>query len=339
MIGKRFDSIRILNEGEVKLFDRLVSVIIPVYNVELYVEEAIQSIQKQTYKNIEIIIVDDSSTDKTYSIVNHLKQHDPRIKLYKNKKNYQIATTLNRAFLNSTGEYIVRMDGDDISMPDRIEKMVSALEKNNEYDLLGTSMTTMDEKGKVIGFTAHYSSEILLKSILKYVIPMSHIWIAKRIVYDTLGGYREISGAEDDDFIFRATSYGFRYTNLENYYGYYVRLGREGNSNSLLGLKKLKMRDYTYTLFLEQIKSGGKDTFSKNNLEKYIESNVISTKIYGYSSYFLYKAIESKGKKKYFHFIIFSLLSCISPYQVKYLYGRYRYRLIVKKHRKDNDPI
>ena len=114
------------------MFDRLVSVIIPVYNVELYVEEAIQSIQKQTYKNIEIIIVDDNSSDKTYSIVSHLKKHYSRIKLYKNEKNYQISTTLNRAFLNSTGEYIVRMDGDDISMPDRIEKMVSALEKNNE---------------------------------------------------------------------------------------------------------------------------------------------------------------------------------------------------------------
>ena len=56
------------------MFDRLVSVIIPVYNVELYVEEAIQSIQKQTYKNIEIIIVDDNSSDKTYSIVSHLKK-------------------------------------------------------------------------------------------------------------------------------------------------------------------------------------------------------------------------------------------------------------------------
>ncbi|NQV78496.1 MAG: glycosyltransferase, partial [Lutibacter sp.] len=78
----------------------LVSVIIPVYNVELYVEKAINSIINQTYQNLEIIIVDDCSTDKTYSIVESLSKKDKRIKLIRNSKNLKISKTLNKALEN-----------------------------------------------------------------------------------------------------------------------------------------------------------------------------------------------------------------------------------------------
>jgi len=308
--------------------NKLVSVIIPVYNVELYVEKAIVSIINQTYKNLEVIVVDDCSKDDTYKIVKELQKKDSRIRLYKNEINSQIVTSLNKAFFNSSGEYIIRMDGDDISMPDRIEIMVDFLE-NNDYDLLGSSITAIDTNDNIIGYTKHYANQEILNKTLKYTIPMSHIWIAKRKVYETLNGYREISGAEDDDFVFRATSLGFKYTNLENYYGYHVRLGRDGNSNSLLGLKKLKMRNYTYKLFLEQLKNSGKDSFSDENLIKYIKSNIFIEKLHYYSNNFLYKAIEFKGKQQYVKVGLYLLLSCISPYQIKYLYERIIYKIIV----------
>ena len=101
--------------------NKLVSVIIPVYNVEKYVKEAIQSIQNQTYINLEIIVIDDGSSDKTYTIVEELARNDERIKLYKNEKNLKIVKTLNRALSLANGENIARMDGDDISALDRIE--------------------------------------------------------------------------------------------------------------------------------------------------------------------------------------------------------------------------
>lgn len=318
--------------------NKLVSVIIPVYNVELYVEKAIRSIMNQTYKNLEIIVVDDCSTDNTYNIVKELQKKDSRIHLYKNEVNSQIAASLNKAFFHSSGEYIVRMDGDDISMPDRIEIMIEFLE-NNDYDLVGSSMTAIDANDNIIGYTKHYANQEILSKTLKYTIPMSHIWMAKRKVYETLNGYREISGAEDDDFIFRATSLGFKYTNLENYYGYYVRLGRDGNSNTLLGLKKLKMRNYAYKLFLEQLKNNGKDSFSEKNLKKYIKSSVFIEKLHYYSNNFLYKAIECKGKKQYVKMGLYLLLSCISPYQIKYLYERIMYRIIIMTIRRKNDTI
>ena len=99
---------------------KLVSVIIPVYNVEKFVEQAIVSIIKQTYKNLEIIVIDDGSSDATYQIVADLATQDPHIKLYKNERNLKIVKTLNRALSLAQGEYIARMDGDDISALDRI---------------------------------------------------------------------------------------------------------------------------------------------------------------------------------------------------------------------------
>ncbi|WFT52817.1 glycosyltransferase family 2 protein [Acinetobacter baumannii] len=107
----------------------LISVLIPVYNVEAFVKEAVSSICNQTYKNIEIIVVDDCSTDNTYNIVAELAIIDPRIRLYKNDKNSKIVKTLNFALEQAKGEFIARMDGDDISTPERLEKQLEFLLK------------------------------------------------------------------------------------------------------------------------------------------------------------------------------------------------------------------
>ncbi len=100
----------------------LISVIIPVYNVQSFVEEAILSICNQTYRNLEIIVVDDCSTDETYTIVENLVKKDSRIKLFRNRKNSKIVKTLNFALEQANGEFIARMDGDDISSLLRLEK-------------------------------------------------------------------------------------------------------------------------------------------------------------------------------------------------------------------------
>src|SRR5690606_37410621 len=118
----------------------LVSVIIPVYNVQKYVTQAIQSILDQTYKNLEIIVIDDCSTDSTYERVLCLQEKDNRLKVYKNEKNIKIAATLNKGISLSHGQFIARMDGDDISKLDRIEKKVKFLKKNRHISLVGCSL-------------------------------------------------------------------------------------------------------------------------------------------------------------------------------------------------------
>ena len=131
----------------------LVSVIIPCYNTEKYVESAVRSIMSQTYKNLEIIITDDCSTDNTFTILQRLVAEDSRIKLYKNEINLKIVKTLNNMILQANGKYIARMDADDISLPKRIENQVDFLEKHRDYGFCGTNAFYINEKGKKFRFS------------------------------------------------------------------------------------------------------------------------------------------------------------------------------------------
>ena len=98
----------------------LVSVLLPVYNVELYIEEALCSILNQTYTNFECIVIDDASTDRTVQIIESVK--DDRIVLIKKEKNTGYTKNLNEGIKLCKGKYIARMDGDDISYPERFQK-------------------------------------------------------------------------------------------------------------------------------------------------------------------------------------------------------------------------
>lgn len=120
----------------------LVSVLIPCYNVENYVVESVSSIMQQTYTNLEIIIIDDCSSDNTLQKLQELGIKDNRIKIYKNDTNLKLIKTLNRGIDLCNGKYIARMDADDISFLTRIEKQVSFLEENNDYDVVSTMFYT-----------------------------------------------------------------------------------------------------------------------------------------------------------------------------------------------------
>lgn len=105
-----------------------ISVILPAYNAEKYLHEAIDSILNQTYKNFELIILNDGSTDKTEEII--LSYVDPRIRYIKNEENLKLIKTLNKGIVLARGKYIARMDADDISLPDRLEKEFDFMEKH-----------------------------------------------------------------------------------------------------------------------------------------------------------------------------------------------------------------
>lgn len=132
----------------------LVSVIIPCYNAEKYVESAVRSIMNQTYKNLEIIITDDCSTDGTFAILKKLVAEDSRIKLFKNETNLKIAKTLNNMIQFANGKYIARMDADDISLPGRVEKQVDFLEANPDIAFCGTNAFFINENNKRTGKTS-----------------------------------------------------------------------------------------------------------------------------------------------------------------------------------------
>ncbi len=107
-----------------------VSIIMPAYNAALYIHTAIRSILSQTFKNIELIVVDDGSTDNTFSILEELRSSDKRIKLFRHQYSLGAYAARNTALLNSTGFYITNHDSDDWSHPQRLELMVNSLEQN-----------------------------------------------------------------------------------------------------------------------------------------------------------------------------------------------------------------
>ncbi|MCH5293261.1 MAG: glycosyltransferase [Treponema sp.] len=131
----------------------LVSVIIPAYNAERYVESALRSVMAQSYTNLEILVADDCSSDGTLSVIERLAAEDARITVFRNAENRGIVSTLNALVDAARGTYIARMDADDICMPRRIERQVAFLESHPDYALCGTNAWHIDEDGRRIGKT------------------------------------------------------------------------------------------------------------------------------------------------------------------------------------------
>jgi glycosyltransferase involved in cell wall biosynthesis len=125
----------------------LVSVIMPVYNSEKYLKEAIDSILSQSYKNIELVIVNDGSTDSSKAII--LRYSDSRIFLIENESNSGIVYSRNRGLEMASGEYVATLDSDDIALPERIEKQVGFLESNLVYGMCGTYYISIDSNGAI----------------------------------------------------------------------------------------------------------------------------------------------------------------------------------------------
>ncbi len=119
-----------------------VSVIMPVFNGEKYIVEAIDSILNQSFTDFEFLIIDDGSTDSSLKIIQSYQ--DIRIRLFRNIVNLGLATSLNKGIVSAKGEYIVRMDCDDISHNKRIEKQLSFMDQNPEIGISGTWMVSME---------------------------------------------------------------------------------------------------------------------------------------------------------------------------------------------------
>ena len=129
----------------------LVSVVMPVYNAGDFLVESIQSILNQTYKNFEFIIIDDASTDNSWEIMKKFKKSDSRIRIFQLEKNVGVSQTVKLAIEKAKGDFLARMDADDIAHPQRLEKQVNYLLKNTKTVAIGTQCKLIDKKGQTIG--------------------------------------------------------------------------------------------------------------------------------------------------------------------------------------------
>ena len=128
----------------------LVSIIMPMYNCDRYIEDSIKSVIEQTYLNWELIIVDDLSTDKSYDIAKGFAGRDQRIKLHQMQKNSGAATARNYAIDLANGRYIAFLDSDDIWLPIKLEKQIEFMEEKKRF-LSYTSYYVMNEKSETTG--------------------------------------------------------------------------------------------------------------------------------------------------------------------------------------------
>lgn len=139
-----------------------VSVIMPVYNGEKFIREAIDSILNQTYKHFELIVIDDGSSDNSTKIISHYDSLDNRVVFLKNKINLGVSDTLNKGISYAKGKYIARMDCDDISSPNRIMEEVKLLENRRDISLCGSWGIAFNENNKNL-FSLKSPTGILLK--------------------------------------------------------------------------------------------------------------------------------------------------------------------------------
>jgi glycosyltransferase involved in cell wall biosynthesis len=162
-----------------------VSVLMSVKNCEKEVYNSVESILNQTYENFEFLIVDDASTDNTLKILNKFK--DKRIKIYENKSNIGLTKSLNYLIKKSRGQFIARQDADDVSLPNRFEKQLDFLKKNN-IKVCTTRAIIKNSSRKIPALSFYIPKKILIR----YKNPFIHgTLLIERDLLNKMGNYDE----------------------------------------------------------------------------------------------------------------------------------------------------
>lgn len=214
----------------------IVSVVMAAYNTEKTIEMAIQSIVDQTYTNWEFVIIDDGSTDATIPIIYDIQRRCKKIKLISNKKNLGLAASLNKGIAFSKGKYIARMDADDESYPERLEKQIMFMQKHPEVDVLGTGAVLIGKQGE---FQNHIllpeTHDELESCIFKKSLFFHPSVMMKKRFLEKVGGYDEKAiRSQDLELWIKGFKRGYTYHNLQE------PLLKYRTNNYQLSLKKLK---------------------------------------------------------------------------------------------------
>lgn len=197
-----------------------VSVIMGIYNCSSTISQAIDSILNQTYTNWELILCDDGSSDNTYQIANQYKMRYPeKITLLKNSRNLGLNLTLNYCLKYAKGDYIARMDADDVSLPERLEREVEYLDEHLDCAIVSTPMIYFDESGDWGQGTAIEDPK---KEDFITGTPFCHApCMVRAEAYRAAGGYStnlKTLRAEDYNLWFRLYALGYKGHNLQKPY-------------------------------------------------------------------------------------------------------------------------
>lgn len=182
----------------------LVSVIMPVRNGARWLDEAIDSVTRQTLRELELLVIDSASTDGTPQILDDWSRRDSRIRVLR-QSDFGLATALNCGLAEACGRYVARLDADDCAVPSRLERQVLVLQQSQHIGLLGSWADRIDEDGRPRGQLKPEPQPKKLAELIRYGNPMIHssVMLRPEIVRD-LGGYRAaFEAAEDYDLWLR----------------------------------------------------------------------------------------------------------------------------------------
>lgn len=193
-----------------------ISVVMGIYNCADTLGESIESIINQTYKNWELIMCNDASTDNTLQVANFYKKIDHRIRVIENDVNMGLAYSLNRCIEIAEGEYIARHDGDDICLPNRFERQINFIENNN-FELVGSAVEYFDRNG-VWGSDKLKATPDKVDVFYKSMFSHPTILIKKEIINE-VGNYTVSNitrRTEDYDLFSKLYAKGYRGYNLQD---------------------------------------------------------------------------------------------------------------------------
>ena len=203
---------------------KALTVLMSVYNGEVYLEDAIGSILRQTFTDFDFLIIDDASTDKSSAILEKFAKQDSRIKIITNQENYGLAYSLARGVEAAKTPWIARMDADDLSMRDRLDKQINYIEEHPEIDILGSYALNINDDGEILG-TRTVPLEHKNISRLIWTNPLIHPTVLfRRSAILKIGSYYSKTRQripEDYQLWFRACAAGLQFANLPEPLIYY----------------------------------------------------------------------------------------------------------------------
>jgi glycosyltransferase involved in cell wall biosynthesis len=190
--------------------DPVVSVLMPVYNAERFLEQTLQSILAQTFTDFEFIIIDDGSTDSSRSILESHAARDRRVRLV-SRPNTGYVVALNEAIGMARGRYLARMDADDVALPVRLERQVQFLDEHPDHVCVGAVCAFIDERGRFLRYSMSvFGHEANQRELMRGSTTLIHpTWMMRRDAVERVGPYDpSLMPAEDIDLLLRLSETG-----------------------------------------------------------------------------------------------------------------------------------
>jgi glycosyltransferase involved in cell wall biosynthesis len=265
-----------------------VSIILPTYNGGRFIGQAIESVLKQSFEDFELLVIDDGSTDETPEIIYHFSERDPRIIYLNNDKNLGIQKSLNRGMREAKGEYIARIDDDDVWIDkDKLRKQVDFLDAHLDHVLVGTGAVIVNEKGKELFryFNPETDTEIREKILGKICFTHPTVMFKKDATIK-VNGYDEnekIRDREDYDLWLKLGIIG-KLANLR-----IIGVKKMLRSGSITSKNKIKR-------FKERIKFIKKYRKCYPNYLRSLLRSYLRLIVYGYLDFSYFQVVKSRLK-------------------------------------------